>query len=154
MTELRVGVVDVYVICPTSDPWRLLVLRRGAGTRCTGAWEAIHGRIEPGESPHAAAIRETEEETGLAIERLYNVCCQPFYLHKAEVVQMAVAFAAFVDEAFDPRLSPEHDAFDWLPYDEGTERLVWPRSRHALRDIKTLLANGNAGPVEDVMRVL
>src|SRR6185436_20167818 len=97
MTDLRVGVVDVYVIFPRADPWQLLVLRRAEGTRCTGAWEGVHGRIESDELPHQAAMRETTEETGLKISRLYNVGCQPFYLHKANVVQVAVAFAAFVD---------------------------------------------------------
>ncbi|MEP7344101.1 MAG: NUDIX domain-containing protein [Gemmatimonadaceae bacterium] len=154
MTELRVGVVDVYLIYPAPEAWQLLVLRRGGGTRCTGAWEGIHGRIEAQESPECAAIRETAEETGLRIARLYNVCCQSFYLHKLGVVQVAVVFAAFVDTVLVPTLGPEHDAFAWLPYDEGIERIVWPRSRHALRDIRSLLKHGDAGPVEDVMRVM
>ncbi len=154
MTDLRVGVVDVYVICPRPDAWQLLVLRRGAGTRCTGAWEGIHGRIEENETPEAAAIRETAEETGLQITRLYNVCCQPFYLHNLGVVQMAVAFAGFVSAPVEPSLGPEHDAFEWLPYNDGIERIVWPRSRHALRDISILLGSGDAGPVDDVLRVV
>ena len=52
---LRVGVVDVYVVRPDPagwDAWRVLVLQRApAGTRCPLAWEAVHGRIEPGEDP-------------------------------------------------------------------------------------------------------
>jgi 8-oxo-dGTP pyrophosphatase MutT (NUDIX family) len=99
-------------------------------------------------------VRETIEETGLRVERLYNVCCQPFYLHKLGVVQVAVAFAAFFEVPAVPVLAEEHDAFEWLPYDEGIERITWPRSRHALRDIRALLGGGDAGPAEDVMRVL
>ncbi|MFN8570654.1 MAG: NUDIX domain-containing protein [Gemmatimonadaceae bacterium] len=154
MTEIRVGVVDVYVLCQTKPEWQLLVLRRGPGTRCTGAWEGVHGRMEDGESPEQAAMRELEEETGLHASRLYNVGCSPFYLHKAGVVQMAVAFAAVVTSPAAAALGPEHDAFEWLPYEQGIQRIVWPRSRHALRDIRDLLAGGDAGPVEDVVRVL
>jgi hypothetical protein len=33
------------------------------------------------------------------------------------------------------------------------ERLHWPRSVAALRDALTLLRDGHAGPVEDVLRV-
>lgn len=154
MTELRVGVVDVYVICQDAPDWKLLLLRRGQGTRCTGAWEGVHGRIERGETPEQAAMREAAEETGLEIARLYNVGCQAFYLHKAGVVQMAVGFAALVGTAAPPVLGPEHDAYEWLPYDDGIRQVAWPRSRQALRDIRDLLADGDAGPVDDVMRVL
>ena len=154
MTELRVGVVDVYLIDKTEPGWRALLLRRGLGTRCTGAWEGVHGRIEEGETPEAAALREVKEETGLAIERLYNVTCQPFYLPRLQTVQVAVVFAGFVAAALSPELGDEHDAGEWLPYDEAIDRVIWPRSRHALRDIRELLATGDAGPVEDVMRVL
>ena len=153
MAEIRVGVVDVYLISPQPDDWRLLVLRRASGTRCTGAWEGVHGRIEGAESPERAALRETAEETGLVVSRLYNVCCQSFYLHAAGVVQVAVVFAAFVDAPLEPTLGPEHDAFEWLPFERGLERVIWPRSRHALCDIRALLGSGDAGPAEDVMRV-
>ena len=154
MTELKVGVVDVYLIDPRANGWQVLLLRRGKGTRCTGAWEGVHGRIEDDESPESAAIREVKEETGLVIERLYNVTCQPFYLHRLETVQVAVVFAAFVASGQSPMLGDEHDAGEWLPYEQGIARVIWPRSRHALRDIRELLAGGDAGPVEDVMRVL
>jgi hypothetical protein len=66
---------------------------------------------------------------------------------------MAVVFAGFVRAGQEPRLSDEHDAWEWLPYDAGIERIVWPRSHEALRSIRVLLASGDAGPVEDVMRV-
>jgi dihydroneopterin triphosphate diphosphatase len=154
MTDLKVGVVDVYLIDPTERDWHVLVLRRGAGTRCTGAWEGVHGRIEEGESPETAAVREVSEETGLGIDRLYNVSCQPFYLHRLQTVQVAVVFAAFVGGRTPPVLGDEHDAAEWLPYEQAIARVIWPRSRHALRDIRDLLANGDAGPAEDVMRVL
>jgi 8-oxo-dGTP pyrophosphatase MutT (NUDIX family) len=154
MTELKVGVVDVYLIDPTTPGWQVLLLRRGAGTRCTGAWEGVHGRIESGETPESAALREVREETSLTIERLYNVTCQPFYLHRLQTVQVAVVFAAFVAAPVVPVLGEEHDASEWLPYDHAIERVIWPRSRHALRDIRELLAGGDAGPVEDVMRVM
>lgn len=153
MTEIRVGVVDVYVLCQANPEWQLLVLRRGVGTRCTGAWEGVHGRLEVGETPAQAAMRELEEETGLRPSRLYNVGCSPFYLHTMDVVQMAVVFAAVVLNTNNITLGAEHDAYEWLPYEEGMRRIVWPRSRHALRDIRDLLASGDAGPVEDVVRV-
>lgn len=153
MTSIDVGVVDGYVIYAGKGEWHLLVLRRAPGTRCTGAWECVHGNIESGERPEDAVLREIAEETGLRPDRLYNVCCQTWYLHRKNVVEISVAFAALVDTMGRPRLGNEHDAFEWMPFDAGVERVVWPRSRHALRDIRSMLALGDAGPVEDVMRV-
>ena len=153
MADARVATVDAYVLRRVGDAWEALILRRAAGTRCTGAWEAVHGRIEPGERPEDAALREVREETGLAVERLYNVAVQPFYLHDSGVVTLAVAFAAVVTGEREPVLSKEHDAAIWLPLPAAAERLAWPRSRAALADIAVLLATGDAGPVEDVLRV-
>ncbi|MCC6931376.1 MAG: NUDIX domain-containing protein [Gemmatimonadaceae bacterium] len=154
MVELKVGVVDVFVIDPALGGWRVLILRRGEGTRCTGAWEVVHGRIEGGERPEEAAQRELREETGLAADRLYNVTCHPFYLHRFGVVQVAVVFAAFADSSRALTLGAEHDAAAWVSVDEALERLVWPRSRATLRDVYALLQGGDAGPVEDVLRIL
>ena len=95
MTDIRVGIVDVYVIRPYRADWLVLSLQRSGDTRCPGSWETIHGRIEPNERPEQAAVREVREETALELDRLYNVTCQPFYLHTLGVVQMAVVFAAF-----------------------------------------------------------
>ena len=153
MTDLRVGVVDVFVVRHNARGLSLLVLRRAEGTRCTGAWEVVHGRVDPGERPEEAAVREVREETGLSIERLYNLTCQPFYLHRLSTVQVAVVFVAFVGDG-DVTLSVEHDQAEWLPPDEASALLSWPRSISALRDAVQVFHTGNAGPVEDVLRVI
>jgi 8-oxo-dGTP pyrophosphatase MutT (NUDIX family) len=154
MTNVNVGTIDVYLIDPAPDGWRVLALQRAHGTRCPTAWESVHGRIERGESPEQAAVREVREETGLEVRRLYNVIVQPFYLHTIATVELAVVFAAFVDRSHDVRLGEEHMQHEWLSPDAALERFVWPRERQALRDILQLLAAGHAGPVEDVLRVL
>ncbi len=154
MTSLSVGVVDVFVCRHGRAGLSVLVLRRARGTRCTGAWEVVHGRVEPDERPEDAAVREVREETGFAVERLYNVTCQPFYLHRLSTVQMAVVFVAFVSVGDDVRLGPEHDSSEWLAPDEAMGRLSWPRSIAALREAVQVLHTGDAGPVEDVLRVI
>ena len=154
MAELKIGTVDVYVIRPRADGWRVLALQRAsAGTRCPNAWETVHGRLESGEEPPDGALRELREETGLVAERLYSVTVQPFYLHPMHVVQLAVVFAAFVGDG-EVVLGPEHQRSEWLSVEEALDRFIWPREREALREIVHLLRGGDAGPVEDVLRVL
>ena len=153
MTGIVAGVVDVFVIRPLKTGWQVLVLQRAADTRCPGAWEAVHGRIEPDEKPQDAAVREVREESGLEVKRLYNITVQPFYLHTFQTVQLAVVFAAFVSEPAEVALGPEHRAYEWLSVEEAKIRFVWPRERSSLAEIVSLLSSGDAGPVEDVLRV-
>jgi type II secretory ATPase GspE/PulE/Tfp pilus assembly ATPase PilB-like protein/8-oxo-dGTP pyrophosphatase MutT (NUDIX family) len=154
MTSIEVGTVDVFVVRALVDGWRVLALRRSSGTRCPGAWEPVHGHIEPGEEPEDAAIREVREESGLAVERLYIVRVQPFYLRKVRAVEMAIVFAAFVAEPADVTIGDEHDGYEWLTVDEALGRYGFPGERASLREAVELLATGDAGAVDDVMRVL
>jgi type II secretory ATPase GspE/PulE/Tfp pilus assembly ATPase PilB-like protein/8-oxo-dGTP pyrophosphatase MutT (NUDIX family) len=153
MTTINIGTVDVYLIEIRTDGWRVLALQRSRATRCPNSWETVHGHIEAGEQPEDAALREVREETGLEVERLYNVCVQPFYLHKRQAVELAVVFAGFVSPGSSIRLGEEHTRSEWLTPERALERFAWPRERQALRDILHLLKNGDAGTVEDVARV-
>ena len=153
VSQLEVGTIDVYVIRPLREGWRVLVLQRSPNTRCPTAWESVHGHIEAGEEPEDAAVREVREETGLEVVRLYSVTVQPFYLHRSHTVQLAVVFAAFVDEPAALTLGSEHQRAEWLSVDDALARFQWPREREALREIAHLLRTGDAGPVEDVLRV-
>jgi dihydroneopterin triphosphate diphosphatase len=151
-TAVRVGAVDVFVLRRRADDWDVLLLERAPAVRCPGAWETVHGHIEPGERPEHAAIREVQEETGLSIDRLYNVTVQPFYLHQQHTVMLAVVFAAVVSDA-PLRLGLEHTRAQWLPIADAAQRFAWPRERANVLDIAVLLASGDAGKVEDVLRV-
>jgi 8-oxo-dGTP pyrophosphatase MutT (NUDIX family) len=153
MAHIEVGTVDVLVIRPLPDGWRILALQRGLGTRCPGSWEIVHGHIEPGEQPEDAAVREVKEEAGLAVERLYNVRVQPFYLHKTHTLQLAIVFAAFVGEPGDVTTANEHQHAEWLSVPEALQRFSFPAERESLRVAFDLLSTGHAGPVDDVMRI-
>ena len=157
MAHAEIGTVDVLVVRPLPPPdgWRVLVLQRTTGTRCPLSWEMVHGHIEPGEEPEDAAVREVREETGLAVDRLYNLRVQPFYLHKIRVVQLAIVFVAFVSEPAEVSVGGEHDRAEWLSVGEALARFSFPAERISLREAVELLGeNGHAGAVDDVMRVL
>jgi 8-oxo-dGTP diphosphatase len=49
---------------------RILLLRRKNSLYCSGEWCLPGGKIEYGQTPEEAAVRETGDETGLKISRL------------------------------------------------------------------------------------
>lgn len=156
-TRVEARIVDVVLLAAAgpghADRWRVLTLRRAAGVRCTGAWELVHGTIELGERPADAARREVHEETGLAVERLYSLTVNPFYLHARDTVQLAIVFAAVVDGMAPIALGVEHDAAEWRSPAEAIAQLAWPREHEAVQYALHLLRTGDAGPVEDVILV-
>ena len=154
MTTIGVSLVDLYVLRGAGASLECLVLRRAPGGRCPGSWETVHGHIEPGETPAQAAVRELEEETGLSPLKLYNLSrVEAFYQHARDQVSLIPVFVAFVAGDLGVGLGPEHDRFEWLPAAEAGRRFAWPREARALEDAVALVGRGDAGAVEDVLRV-
>ena len=152
-TRIVAGVVEVYVIRRNAGDWRVLTLQRSSDTKRPDSWETVYGKIDEDERPERAAAREVREETGLEIDALYNLTVSSFYLHDKRTIQMAIAFVAFVDDSAAVTLSEEHREFEWLSFDDACGRFTWPRAAAALRDARHLFQKGDAGPVEDVLRV-
>lgn len=154
MATIRVSIIDVIVLRPAATGWEALVLRRAAGKRSPGSWETVHGRMDAGELPAAAALRELREETGLTPERFYNLSrVESFYLHRTDELEMIPAFCALVLAGAACTVSAEHDGSEWLAPDAAAVRLHWPRDVRALADALKLLEQGTAGPLDDVLRV-
>ena len=154
MTHVRVAFVDAYVLRAGAAGLEVLALRRAPGGRSPGAWEAVHGHIEPGETPVQAVLREVREETGLDPARLYNLSrLEAFYRHRTDEIALIPVFAAVVDGAAEPRASPEHDRVEWLAPAAAAARFAWPRERRALDDVLSILPSGDAGLLEDVLRI-
>ena len=62
-----IPVVAVALIGPGS---RILMQRRKAGREFGGLWEFPGGKVEAGESPESALVREIDEELGIVLDPL------------------------------------------------------------------------------------
>jgi dATP pyrophosphohydrolase len=149
-----VSFVDTYALRGAGEDLEVLSLRRGPRGRNPGSWETIHGTIEPGETPVQASLRELREETGLAPDKFYNLSrTEAFYQHRSDEVALIPVFAAFVAQGAEVKLSAEHDRAEWLRIGDAARRFAWPRERRALDDILSIVGGGDAGLLEDVLRV-
>ncbi|RZJ95988.1 MAG: (deoxy)nucleoside triphosphate pyrophosphohydrolase [Brevundimonas sp.] len=54
---------------------RVLIAKRPEGKSLAGLWEFPGGKVEPGERPEAALIRELKEELGIDVN---EACLAPF----------------------------------------------------------------------------
>ena len=87
-------------------------------------------------------------------EKFYNLSrTEAFYQHRTNEVALIPVFVAFVPATATVRLSEEHDRAEWLSARDAAQRFAWPRERRAVDDILSIVGGGDAGLLEDVLRV-
>ncbi|WP_211259868.1 (deoxy)nucleoside triphosphate pyrophosphohydrolase [Streptomyces violens] len=108
--------VRVVVGGAVLDRGRLLAARRSAPPELAGRWELPGGKVEDGETPEQALVRELREELGVAVEPLARIPGE-WPLKPGLVLQVWTVRLV----SGTPRPLQDHDALRWLPPgDEGT----------------------------------
>ena len=123
-----VAAVEVFVFRGE----RLLAMRRSRRSEAAaGAWDALSGRIRPGEHPLDAARREVGEESGLEI----RIDPRPItsYVAKRNRDAMVVVAYRAESETGEVVLSPEHDEFSWMTIEEFAAACPFPLLVEAAR---------------------
>ena len=117
--------------------WRgcFLAGQRPAGVPLAGLWEFPGGKIEGGESPEAAAIRECLEETGVAVEAVGRY---PPHVQQYDHDRVLLHFIACRPASMSP--PAPRPPFCWLPREELT-RHEFPRGN---RELLALLTTRNS----------
>lgn len=153
MSRVVGEIVDAYVFRRTSDgEVQFLMLHRSPGRYLGGTWQAVHGRIEPGETAWQAALREIREETAVVPSAFYQVdTVNTFYMAVDDTVHHCPCFAAEVEANATVALNDEHDAFEWVPADAALERFIWPGQRRAVREILEEIIR--PGPAVEHLRI-
>ncbi|OEJ25203.1 DNA mismatch repair protein MutT [Streptomyces agglomeratus] len=118
MTD-RVVVVGAAVF----DEGRLLAARRSAPPELAGRWELPGGKVEPGETPEEALVRELREELGVETDVLDRIPgewpLKPGYVLQVWTARLLSGTPRPLQDHDDLRwLRPgEADTVDWLPQD-------------------------------------
>jgi 2-(3-amino-3-carboxypropyl)histidine synthase len=129
----------------TRTPPSVLVLRRPP--RRGRIWVPVSGKVERGDVSFAVALRrELEEETAITdLRSVVPLAWEVRFVGPDGRRWRLHAFAVELDAPVPPRLSPEHDSFEWLPVDAARDRLYYSDNREALDQVAQLLATGDAG---------
>jgi bis(5'-nucleosidyl)-tetraphosphatase len=130
----------LVVLRPGPAGWRCLVLRAYRN------WDLPKGRIEPGETPLAAALRETTEETSLeGLELRWGEAfreTEPYAGGKVARFYVAVSRRGEVRLPVSSELGrPEHHEYRWVDFAEA-DRLLPPRLRAVVGWARTLAERG------------
>ena len=105
--------VPIPVVCAVIErDGRVLIAQRPAHKHLPLAWEFPGGKVEPGEAPSAAILREIREELGCTIDLLRPL---PAFIHDygtvvIEMIPFVVRLAADSSEPF----ASEHLALAWV----------------------------------------
>jgi 8-oxo-dGTP pyrophosphatase MutT (NUDIX family)/2'-5' RNA ligase len=111
---------------------------RGQGRRYPGAWDAIGGKPDEGETLLQALSREASEEAG--IEPLDPTALGCF--HDGERADAYFLVTAWKGEPAN-RAPSEHSQLDWVPLYEAGQRPLTPTVRAAVARLAALLASAH-----------
>ncbi|MGN6208680.1 8-oxo-dGTP diphosphatase MutT [Asticcacaulis sp.] len=91
---------------------RVLIAQRPEGKQLAGLWEFPGGKVEPGETPEVALIRELEEELGIIVKQ---ACLAPFVFasHTYETFHLLMPLYLIRRWEGEPE-AREHAALKWV----------------------------------------
>jgi 8-oxo-dGTP pyrophosphatase MutT (NUDIX family) len=107
-------------------------------------WDFPRGNIREDETPKEAAIRETEEETGLLAKQLrivegFEEQARWFYRLEGQTVHKKVTYFLAETENENVKISEEHIGAKWLIYEDALNLLKYRNSKKLLQKAEKYL---------------
>lgn len=149
MPRLRSRFVAVYSVRRAAshngaDGVEFLLLQRPPGHRFAGDWQTVGGHIEEGETAWQAAVRESDEETALPIERWFRIDRpESFYNPENDTIYFVPAFVALTSAEGVPTISDEHCAWRWATAEDAAASVGWQAVRDSILLVAEALADAD-----------
>jgi 8-oxo-dGTP diphosphatase len=105
--------IVLVVACALVDvDGRVLICKRPQGKSLAGLWEFPGGKVEAGETPEAALIREMDEELGITITQS---CLAPFVFASHTYETFHLMMPLYLCRRWSGVvLAKEHEALAWV----------------------------------------
>ncbi|MFY9212165.1 MAG: 8-oxo-dGTP diphosphatase MutT [Aestuariivita sp.] len=105
-------VVLVSAVALIDVDGRVLLAQRPEGKSMAGLWEFPGGKVEPGETPEAALIRELEEELGI---NTWSSCLAPLTFASHSYADFHLLMPLFACRKWEGTpISRENQALKWV----------------------------------------
>lgn len=114
--------------------WRngkFLVCQRPANKKRALLWEFVGGKVEPGESPQRALVRECREELNINVE-VGSVFCEVTHTYPDVTVHLTLFNASTAEE---PQML-EHNDLRWITPAQIDDLTFCPADEEILEKIK------------------
>lgn len=116
MTVTPLPTVLVVAVALIDVDGRVLIAKRPQGKSLAGLWEFPGGKVEPGERPEAALIRELREELGIEVS---ESCLAPFVFASHAYDSFHLLMPLYLCRRWDGVVAArEHDALAWVKPDK------------------------------------
>ena len=136
MTEAIPTVLVVAVALIDVDG-RVLIAKRPQGKALAGLWEFPGGKVEPGERPEAALIRELREELGIEVS---ESCLAPFVFASHAYDSFHLLMPLYLCRRWDGMVAArEHDALAWVKPDKLSDYPMPPADEPLVAWLRDLL---------------
>ena len=113
--------MHVVAVALVDADGRVLLQKRPQGKAMAGLWEFPGGKLEPGESPETALVRELREELGIDVEA---ACLAPAAFASEPLGERHLLLMLYVCRKWSGFvMAREHKALKWV---RGSELASYP----------------------------
>lgn len=135
MSESRLLLVAAVALV---DPdGRVLLAERPAGKQLAGMWEFPGGKVDPGETPEAALIRELKEELGITVEK---ACLAAFTFASHAYESFHLLMPLYVCRVWEGTVQPlEGQRLAWVKVGEMDQYPMPPADKPLVAMLRDLL---------------
>jgi 8-oxo-dGTP diphosphatase len=112
MNETAKPLILVVACALVDADGRVLIAQRPQGKQLAGLWEFPGGKVEPGETPEEAVVRELREELGIETK---VACLAPLTFASHSYESFHLLMPLFVCRRFwGAPVAKEHQALKWV----------------------------------------